>query len=61
MQNVVILKKLTCKAVTRLCVRCLSVPGPELHTFPPLHNEYVYTVFLFTKGRGGEKLKEREC
>jgi hypothetical protein len=49
MQNVVIYKNLSVKG---LCRRCLSVRGPEPH-FPTV---YVYRVYLFTQGRGGESL-----
>jgi hypothetical protein len=47
MQNVVILKKFISNGTY------LSVRGPEPHTLPPSHTEYVYTVYLFTKGRVG--------
>ncbi len=50
--------------VKGLCGKCLSVWCPEPHALPPpLHTVYVYSVNLFTQGRGGRgggaELKKR--
>ncbi len=50
------LKKLPVKG---LCGRCLTVWGPEPHNAPTLHTVHVYTVYLFTKGRGRRVEPER--
>ncbi len=41
-------KKLTCKGTLRQVFICLRPRTP----YPPLHNVYLYTVYLFTQGRG---------
>ncbi len=44
-------KKLTYKETLRLVFICLRPGAPS----PPPHSVYVYTVFLFTQGRGGQE------
>jgi hypothetical protein len=34
--------------------------GPEPHIPPPLHIVYMYTVLLFTQGRGGRGRVEQQ-
>ncbi len=36
--------------VKGICGRCLSVLGP-LPSYDPIHNVYVFTVYLYTQGR----------
>ncbi len=46
------LKKVTCKGTLRQVFICLKPRIP----YPPLHNVYVYTVYIFTQG-GGERVE----
>jgi hypothetical protein len=49
-------KKITCKGTLRNVFICLRPRTP----YPPaLHTVYVYTVYLFTQGRGGRVEPER--
>jgi hypothetical protein len=50
-------KKLTCKGILRQVFYLIEVPSPPMTPIlpPPLHFVYVYTVYLFTQGRGGER------
>jgi hypothetical protein len=48
--NVVILKKFTCKG---LCGSVYLSEAQNPIPPPPLYTVYVYTVYLFTQGRGG--------
>jgi hypothetical protein len=53
MPNVVIDNNLPVKGLCGRCFICLRPPpllGPHTR---PLHTVYVYTVYLFTQGRGG--------
>ncbi len=55
-------KKFTCKVTLRLVFICLRpLPSYDPIPPPPLHTVYVYTVYLFTQGRGeGGEMKQRE-
>jgi hypothetical protein len=46
------LQKLTYKETLRQVLICLRPRSPNSLP-PPLHTVYVYTVYLFTQGRGG--------
>ncbi len=50
-------KKFTCKGGFAAGVYLFEAQNPIPP--PPLHTEYVYTVYLFTQGGGGE-LNHRE-
>jgi hypothetical protein len=50
-----VVKKLTCKGTLRQVFICVYPWTP----YPPLHNVYVYTVYLFLQGRGGRVEPER--
>jgi hypothetical protein len=50
------LKKLTCKGALRQVFYLSEAPSPPpilAHTPPSLHTVYVYTIYLFTQGKGG--------
>jgi hypothetical protein len=63
MPNVVIKKKITCKGTLWQVFYPSEAPSPPMTPyFPPLHTVYVYTVYLFTRGRGeggGELTREK--
>jgi hypothetical protein len=43
-----------------LSVYLSEAPSPPVTLIPPsLHTVYVYTVYLFTQGRGGELTKDK--
>jgi hypothetical protein len=42
-----------------LCGRCFICLRPPPPSYDPLHTVYVYTVYLFTQGRGG-RASQRE-
>ncbi len=51
------LKKLTCKGTLWQVFYLSESPCPPMTPYSrPLHTVYVYTVYLFTQGRGGGKL-----
>jgi hypothetical protein len=49
------LKKMTCKGTLRLVFYLTVAPSPPMTPYPPLYTVYVYTVHLFTQGRGGRR------
>ncbi len=49
-------KKFTCKGL-RTGVYLSEAQNP--HTPPPLHTVSLYTVYIFTQGRGGELTRKR--
>ncbi len=49
-------KKLTRKGTMRKVLICLKPRRP----YPPLHSVYVYTVYIFTQGKGGGESSTRE-
>jgi hypothetical protein len=50
------LKKLTCKGTLRQVFYLSEAPYASLTPYSPLHTVYLYTVYLFTQGRGGGEL-----
>jgi hypothetical protein len=47
-------KKMICNGILRQVFICLR-PRPPYP--PPLHTVYVYTIYLFTQGRGGGRVE----
>jgi hypothetical protein len=54
------LKKLSCKGTLRQMFYLSEVPSPSMAPKSLLHTAYVYTVYLFTQGKGGEGRLTRE-